>query len=144
MVKTILIEGGHSLVVESGGEVRTFDGRGVADIFELYSIDRDFLHGARLADKVVGAGAAAIMAASGIKELHAVVISTKAKELLERSGVKVTCDKEVPNIINRSGDGVCPLEWRTRELSEVDEIVEEVITFVKELKNNANKINTTI
>ena len=49
----LLHEGKHSLVV-SNGEVRTFDRRGVADLYALLREDSDFLKGASVADKVVG------------------------------------------------------------------------------------------
>ena len=41
----LLHEGKHSLVV-SNGEVRTFDRRGVADLYALLQEDSDFLKGA--------------------------------------------------------------------------------------------------
>ena len=47
----LLHEGKHSLVV-SNGEVRTFDRRGVADLYALLQEDSDFLKGASVADKV--------------------------------------------------------------------------------------------
>ena len=56
----LLHEGKHSLVV-SNGEVRTFDRRGVADLYALLREDSDFLKGASVADKVVGKAAAALM-----------------------------------------------------------------------------------
>ena len=56
----LLHEGKHSLVV-SNGEVRTFDRRGVADLYALLQEDSDFLKGASVADKVVGKAAAALM-----------------------------------------------------------------------------------
>lgn len=56
----LLHEGKHSLVV-SNGEVRTFDKRGVADLYALLREDSEFLKGASVADKVVGKAAAALM-----------------------------------------------------------------------------------
>ena len=61
----LLHEGKHSLVV-SNGEVRTFDRRGVADLYALLQEDSDFLKGASVADKVVGKAAAAL---GGINEV---------------------------------------------------------------------------
>lgn len=105
----ILHEGGHSLVV-ANGEIRTFDGRGISDIYKLFTNDPCFLEGAEIADKVVGKGAAALMIAGGIKSLYTDVISAPALQLLENSPVKVSYGILVDNIINRKGDGICPVE----------------------------------
>lgn len=56
----ILHEEHHSLVV-ANGDVCTFDGRGISDLYNLLSEDPEFLRGASVADKVVGKGAAALM-----------------------------------------------------------------------------------
>ena len=71
----LLHDSGATLVVESRGEVMTFTNRGVKDLFELYTNHRELLQGARVADKVTGAGAAALMALGGVAEYHTDVIS---------------------------------------------------------------------
>ena len=81
----LLHEGKHSLVV-SNGEVRTFDRRGVADLYALLREDSDFLKGASVADKVVGKAAAALMILGEVGELHADVVSRPALDLFADSG----------------------------------------------------------
>lgn len=49
----LLHEGNYSLVV-AHGEIRTFSGRGVSDLYALSGEDPGFLRGASVADKVVG------------------------------------------------------------------------------------------
>ena len=56
----LLHEGNHSLVV-ANGDVATFDGKGVSDLYNLLREDPIFLDGADVADKVVGKGAAALL-----------------------------------------------------------------------------------
>lgn len=85
----LLHEGKHSLVV-SNGEVRTFDRRGVADLYALLREDSDFLKGASVADKVVGKAAAALMILGEVGELHADVVSRPALDLFADSGVRVS------------------------------------------------------
>ena len=51
----------HSLVV-ANGEVCTFNGRGVIDLYHLLQDDPGFLYEASIADKVVGKAAAALLA----------------------------------------------------------------------------------
>ena len=54
----ILHDGSHSLVV-ANGEICTFGGRGISDLYNILSEDPGFLQGAEVADKVVGKGAVA-------------------------------------------------------------------------------------
>lgn len=106
----LLNEGGYSCVVRHGDEIRTFSRRGVADLYDLYRTDRDFLKGAWLADKVIGKGAAALMVLGGVARVWTRVISTPALTLLRNGGVEVAFAEEVPCIINRTRTGRCPLE----------------------------------
>lgn len=84
--------------------------RGIRDLFDIFTHSLALLRGAIIADKVVGKGAAAIMAAGGIAALHTPVISRGALDLLSREGIPVTYGDAVPNIINRAGTGICPVE----------------------------------
>ena len=61
----LLHEGNYSLVV-AHGEIRTFSGRGVSDLYALSGEDPGFLRGASVADKVVGKAAAALMIVAGV------------------------------------------------------------------------------
>ena len=56
----LLHEGGYSCVIRKE-EIRTFTQRGVADLYDLLNQHPVFLHGAQVADKVVGKAAAALM-----------------------------------------------------------------------------------
>lgn len=105
----ILHEGHHSLVV-ANGDVCTFDGRGISDLYNLLSEDPEFLRGASVADKVVGKGAAALMILGGIVEVYADIISSAALGFLQDKGLRVYFGCEVTYIINRNGDGICPVE----------------------------------
>lgn len=105
----ILHEGRHSLVVANNG-IHTFDGRGVSDLYRIFTENPGLLHGAAIADKVVGKGAAALMISGQIDSLYADVISVHALELFEATSIKVSFGTKVENIINRTGDEVCPVE----------------------------------
>lgn len=103
--------GAYTLVVATAaGDILTFTGRGVGDLYDLYTSRPSVLAGADVADKVVGAGAAVIMALGGIRRVDAPVVSTDALTILRRAGIEVTGYEEVPMIINRAATGRCPLE----------------------------------
>lgn len=108
-VVRLLKEGNHSLVV-AGRDVQTFDGRGVADLYDLLSCGSGILYGSSVADKVVGKGAAALMVLGGVSDVYAEIVSMPALKMLKDNGIAVSFAQVVPNIINRSGDGLCPVE----------------------------------
>ena len=129
----LLHDSGATLVVENRGEVMTFTNRGVKDLFELYTNHRELLQGARVADKVTGAGAAALMALGGVAEYHTDVISEKALSLLDRASVVGTAEKVVPYIINRAGTGQCPLESLIGDIDNLEEIYDVIVGFMDSL-----------
>lgn len=128
----ILVSGNHSLVVDNG-EIRTFDGRGVSDLFRMLEQAPGFLDRARIADKVVGKGAAALMILGGVKEVYAKVISDPAFDLLEKSGVKVSFGKRVEHIINRKGDDICPVEKLCADFATPEECLPLIKNFLSQL-----------
>ena len=101
---------GCSCVIESQGEIRAFRQRGVADLYDLYQNERDFMQTAQLADKVIGKGAPALIA-FGIA---------------------------VPVIINRSQTGRCPLESLCAELDTAEEIYPIIEKFVAQIRTTNN------
>ncbi len=114
----------------NGNVFRTFDRRGVADLYRLLHEEPEFLHGAVVADKVVGKAAAALMLLGGVAELHTDVISSKAIELLQGSSLRYAYDLEVPHIINRTRDGWCPMETRCRDCRTAEECLAQITSFI--------------
>lgn len=125
----LLHKGNHSLVV-ANGDIATFDGRGVADLFNLLSKDPGFLDGADVADKIVGKGVAALMILGKIHTVYADVISEPALTLLVQSPVKVSYGTVVPNIINRKGDGICPVETLCIPCATAEECLPLITNFL--------------
>lgn len=131
----ILRNGNHTLVV-SGDEIRTFDGRGISDLYGLLTEHPDWLRGATVADKVIGKGAAALLILGGVRELFAGVISTSALGLLKDSGIPVRFSQEVSHIVNRKGDGICPVETLCKECTTAAQCLPLIREFVSKIKNN--------
>lgn len=126
-----ILAGSCTLVVENGGEVHTFSGRGVRDLSELLEHSPQLLAGADVTDKVVGKGAAALMVLGRVGRVYALVISEAAMSLLERSGVEVTYGRLEPYIINRSGSGVCPVEELCRDCLTAEECLPLIRGFLQ-------------
>ena len=133
-----LHEGNHSLVINSRDSILKYDGRGVSDLFRLLHEEPDVLEGSLLADKVVGKGAAALMALGKVKEVYADVISQPAFALLEQEGIRVSYGKLVPHIINRAGTGMCPVETRCQPCNTPAECLVEIKAFLAEMKAKNN------
>ena len=130
----ILRNGNHSLVVAGDG-IRTFDGRGISDLYGLLTEHPDLLRGASVADKVVGKGAAALLVLGGVREVHADVISTSALVLFEDTGISVRFAQEVPYIINRQGDGICPVETLCKKCVTAVQCLPFIKKFVSKMRN---------
>lgn len=123
-----------SLVVGNGSRTGSFFGRGVTDLYRLLYNDPQLLAGASVADKVVGKGAAALMILGAVSRVHADVISRKALNLFRSSDVDVSFSTEVENIINRKGDGICPVEALCAECTTAEECLPLITQFLTELK----------
>lgn len=126
----LLHEGQYSCVVRNGAETRTFTQRGVADLLNILDNTPDFLHGALVADKVVGKGAAALMVMGKVREVYAEVISTPALHLLKANGVNVSYTEEAARIVNRTKNGLCPVETLCLDLCEPEEMLIRIRNFI--------------
>ena len=79
------------------------------------------LCGASVADRIVGRAAAMLFVKAGIKEAFSEVISKDAVKLLNDHGINCSWDVITDMIINRKGNGPCPMEKAVCELED-DEI----------------------
>ena len=122
-----------SCIIHNNGTTRTFHERGVKDLHRLLTQEPEILSGASLADKVVGKGAAALMIAGGVKWVYADVISQAAMVLFKQSRVEVQYGEIVPNIINRTGTDICPVEKLCRNCKTAEECLPLIDKFITEM-----------
>ena len=92
------------------------------------------VQGYTAADVVVGKAAALLYCKMGVAEVYAGVISEPAKEVLEAHGISCAYGECVPYIINRKGDGMCPMEKTVWEISDPEEAVPALTAKIKELQ----------
>ena len=104
-----LLDEGALLAVVKNGEIHTFTERGISALFDVATAS-DLLFGASVADIIVGKAAALLMIFAKVKRVHGRVMSASADELLTRYGVEHDFCTLTKNIINRRGDGLCPME----------------------------------
>ena len=70
-----------------------------------------------------------------IKNVYALVMSRGAAEVFKKYGVEFSYDKLVDMIINRAGDGSCPMEAATKGI----DTAEEALAAVKNKYIELNK-----
>ncbi|MGN0228152.1 MAG: DUF1893 domain-containing protein [Paludibacteraceae bacterium] len=110
-----------SLIVRNAGLTTEYTQHGVSDLLQLLENEPQRLQGAVVADKMIGKAAAALMAVGGVKQVHTNLISTPAREMLEKAGVQVTAAEEVEMILNRDQTGQCPMD---KSLNDTDDPAE--------------------
>lgn len=123
------------------GVVRTRDGRlvefhqrGVADLFELLEREPDALNGASVVDKVVGRGAALLLVKGKVSHVYAQLVSSGARDVLQRNGVSLEFDEETPFIRNLKGDAQCPVERLTATVNDPDEAFKLIKEFIGKMR----------
>lgn len=137
--KKILSEIEATCVALRGEEIYISKERGIAPILNQLEKDEAFFQGAVVADKVVGKSAAMLYKKAQIQGLYASVISEPALKTLKDQIAQVEYDKCVPYIINRQGNGMCPMEASVLDIEEVDEAYKILKTKVELMKKSLNK-----
>ena len=120
------------------GEIIKFHNPGVKDLFELVETRSEALEGASVADRVIGRGAALLLALGHVGRVYAQIISEPAVLVLQDYDIEVEYDKLVPNIINRNGTDICPVENLTMAMTQP----EKAFTVIKEFLINNNIIES--
>ena len=117
-------------VVREGKVIATGEDYGVREL--LTAVDRlgALAGGASLADKIVGKAVALIVVHAGICAVDTRVASESAVKLLKRHGVPLRTASIVPQILNRRGDGPCPMEKATMPFDDVGLGIEALRAFI--------------
>lgn len=123
-----------TLVVANGISTAIFRRRSVRDLHDVLTKEPALLRGAFVADKVVGKGAAALMIEGGVSGIYAEIISYPALRMLQKAGVNVSFGLSVPNIMNREGNGMCPVE----QLCEPCQTAAECLPLIRQFVSNQN------
>ena len=72
-----------------------------------------------MADKTIGRAAAWLLVAGKVREVYTHTVCTPAREILENAGIVLHAEKEVPYIVNKQGNGQCPLDSRLTEVTDL-------------------------
>lgn len=130
--KQIMLDGNYTCVLYDGKNKHYSNLKGVRPLIDFLNSKIDF-NGYFAADKVVGAGAAHLYVLLGVKSVWANVISSAAKEVLQNNNISVFFETQVPYIINRTGDGMCPIEDCVKGIINSDAALVAIQKRLKEL-----------
>ncbi len=117
--KSVLHAEGCTCVARQDGQLYTATERGIRPLMQW--LESGILHGAVLADKVIGKAAAFLLEKGGVTAIYADVISVPAAEVLERADIPYSFRTKVPYIQNRTGNGMCPMESAVLSVKDADE-----------------------
>ena len=112
-------------------------GRGVAPVIALY--EQGMLSGAVVVDKIIGKAAAMVLVLGGVKSCYGLTMSQSAAEYLRAHGVAVEYDTLTEHIINRKGDGICPMEQTVAEIDDPAQALGALKEKIAELRALAQK-----
>jgi len=120
---------GACFMVWKGGEVVfSSSGKGVAPhIDAIRQLGRCGLRDTVMADKIVGRAAALLILYSVPSEIHAGVITTTARVMLEEKGVAIYPATEVAAIKEKDGRIYCPFEAMVQGIDDPEEAYRAVI-----------------
>lgn len=116
-LKRLLEAENFTCVLSDGKEVISFRERGVKPLVELVESGKNF-RGYFAADKAVGKAAALLYVLLGVSALYAGVISEPAAEVCRQNKIEFLYGTLTPRILNRRGDGICPMEQAVEEISD--------------------------
>lgn len=124
---------GCSCVIDDGLSMTVCRQRGVSDLLRILRTTPSLLAGSFIADKVVGKGAAALMAVGGVSSVYADTLSQSALDMLQSAGITVSYGVCVPAIINRAGTGICPVEQLCAAISDPAKCIPLIESFIDSL-----------
>ena len=102
-------------IVRGEEEIYRSTERGIAPLIAIVDGGID-VAGAVAYDKIVGKAAALLYVLTGVGAVHAGVLSKAAARLFDENGIAYTYETLTENIVNRKGDGVCPMEETVRDV----------------------------
>lgn len=124
----------RGVVRTSRDDIVEFHNPGVKDLFLLLETRPKSLEGACVADRVIGRGAALLLVLGRVKKVYAKLISEPAIQVLQDAGIEFDYDQSVPNIINRDGTDICPVEKLTTGINDSEVAFEKIKEFL--INNN--------
>lgn len=115
--KKLLSGGNFTCVLCKDDTSYTSTGKGVSPMLTFLENGTE-LRGFSAADKIVGKAAAMLFVCAGVTEVFAEVMSKAAVNYLNERGIACSYGVLTDKIINRKGDGLCPMELAVMDIED--------------------------
>ena len=125
------------VVIKQGKILSVESGRGVRPVIALY--EQGMLKNAIVVDKIIGKAAAMVLVLGGVRVCYGETMSRAAFDFLNAHGVRAEYGTLTERIINRQGDGICPMEQTVAEINDPAIALEALKVKVAELMALAEK-----
>ena len=127
-----LLEKGFSAVLVKDGRILASEkGEGVKPLLMACQAAGADAQGSSLADKVVGVAAARVGIDVGVRQVYGHLMSEGAARELQDEGIVAQWDRLVPFILNRAGDGQCPMERLAMGTASPSDAHRRLLDFLK-------------
>ena len=126
--------------------VRADSPRGIVYLIDLY--EQGLLKDAFVADKIIGKAAAMIFTLGGVKGCFGANVSDSAVLWLKQHKIPLSYGNRSEYIVNRKGDGLCPMEETVKDISDAQEglfvLKQKILSHEITNKQRKNKKNAKI
>lgn len=127
------LEDGYTCVITRDGRTLYVSREsGIRPLLEIIRQGTD-VSGGDAADRIVGKAAALLYARMGVARVKAVVMSRSGLSVLESRGIPAQYQTLTDAIVNRRGDGPCPMEQAVADLDDPDRAYAALEARVREL-----------
>jgi len=120
-LRDTLLEKNYSIVASNG--YFSYDS-GIRPVIDRINEKEDYFKGLEVADKIIGKASAMLLSLSGVKKVHAIVLPQAGKDIFDKYDVEYSFDELTDYIVNRKGDGMCPMEMTVKDIDDLREAYE--------------------
>ncbi len=107
---TLNNEGATLVVAKNGRMIFKTNAPGMRGLLQAIENLKDDIHGASIADSVVGRAAGLLITYSRVKEAYAAILSEEGLKVLRENKIEYEFGRIVPWILNESQTDLCPFE----------------------------------
>lgn len=129
----LLYKGDFTCVLCKDDIVYVSKKKGISPMLDFITNGID-LSGFSVADKIVGKAAAMLFVKAGVREVFGEVVSKEGLSFLQSENIPCSYKILTENIINRKGDGICPMENEVKNISDTDIAYDLLIKKRNELR----------
>ncbi len=121
------------IIIKDNKIVYEDNGIGVSCIRKVINTNPDLLTNSIIVDKIIGKAACMLLLPYNIKFIYSILMSQNAVNILNEYNINYEYEELTEYIINRTNDGMCPLEQSVLNVSNLDDAklkIEETISIL--------------